>query len=192
MKTRTSEMPIKVLVVDDSLLVRTVMTRVLETLPEFELVGTASNGKEALEMTARLCPDVITMDIEMPEMNGLEALALIMNQMPTPVVIMSSHSKPDTDLTIQALELGAVDFITKPHPIFSRKIVEVSDEIIMKLKTASLIEVKRNHIGLSHPPDDTRQIWKKFISPPSRSANRTFKRVISIGVSTGGPTALRT
>lgn len=188
----TDTKKIKVFVVDDSLLIRTIMTKMIEESSEFELVGTASNGKIALDLIAKTNPDVITMDIEMPEMNGLAALSRIMAEMPTPVIILSAHSKEGADLTITALELGAVDFITKPHPIFSRTIEDIKKEIYIKLRTASLIRVKKID-PIEIDAKSTKHYERKHrISSQQPHDTRSCENIISMGVSTGGPKALST
>ena len=176
--------PIRVFVVDDSPLIRILLSDMLNAHPDFELVGTASNGQSALDQIALLRPDVITMDIQMPGMDGLETLRRIMAQMPTPVVMLSSYSKEGAELTFQALELGAVDFITKPHPVFSTRIEEIRDQILDKLKTARRIKVKRL------TPEPSVRIGR-----PNKTAAPKLRRphcvnVVSIGVSAGGPKAL--
>lgn len=188
----TDTKKIKVFVVDDSLLIRTILTRMIEESSEFELAGTASNGKMALDLIAKTNPDVITMDIEMPEMNGLASLARIMAEMPTPVIILSAYSKEGADLTITALELGAVDFITKPHPIFSRTVEDIKKEIYIKLRTASLIQVKKIDPITIDTISTKHYEWKHRISSQQPHKTRPSENIISIGVSTGGPKALST
>ncbi|MBN2028917.1 chemotaxis response regulator protein-glutamate methylesterase [bacterium] len=182
--------PIKVFIVDDSLLMRTLLTKLIEDSPELTLVGTASDGKTALDLIAKTNPDVITMDIEMPEMNGLECLSRIMKEMPTPVIMISAHTQEETELTITALELGAVDFIPKPHPILPESIEEIKKKIYIKIRTADLIDVKKID------PQMVDAIYAKTQFPKNRSSSSQARRVIpcknviSIGVSTGGPKAL--
>src|SRR4051812_30667938 len=106
----------RVLVVDDSAFMRHALSRVLSAQPDIEVVGQAADGIEALELVRRLRPDVVTLDVEMPRMDGLRALATIMRDMPLPVVMLSSLTAEGTPATIHALELGAVDFVTKPAP----------------------------------------------------------------------------
>src|SRR4030042_781211 len=108
MTNSDSNKNIRVFCVDDSPLIRKILTRMISRHTDLELIGTAHNGKAALEQIARLSPDVITLDFEMPEMNGLETLKYIMRDMPAPVIMLSSYSVEGADLTFQALDLGAV------------------------------------------------------------------------------------
>jgi two-component system, chemotaxis family, protein-glutamate methylesterase/glutaminase len=183
--------PIKILVVDDSLLSRRLLTRLLAEDPDVEVVATASNGREALDAVARLDPDVITMDVRMPEMDGIEALVRIMAETPKPVVMLSAYTERDAELTFHALDLGAVDFITKPHPIFSRTLADIRDEIVLKVKTASRIRVgkidperRRFSIPAGRPP-------RRRARPVSDAVLGKCRNVVSIGVSTGGPQCLQ-
>jgi two-component system chemotaxis response regulator CheB len=104
----------KVVVVDDSAFMRMVITRMLKEDPEIEVVGTASNGFEAIEIVKTHRPSVVTLDVEMPEMDGLTALERIMKECPTPVIMVSALTKEGAEVTLKALQLGAVDFIAKP------------------------------------------------------------------------------
>jgi two-component system chemotaxis response regulator CheB len=182
---------IKVLVVDDSLLSRKLVSQLLAQDPEIEWVATASNGREALEAVARHDPDVITLDVEMPEMDGIEALKRIMAETPKPVVMLSAYTEHDAELTFQALDFGAVDFITKPHPVFSRQIADIRDEIIMKVKTASRIRVMKTDPGHPSRACRTSVLRRERPRPQDDRSLAKCRSVVSIGVSTGGPQCLR-
>ncbi|MFY7997932.1 MAG: protein-glutamate methylesterase/protein-glutamine glutaminase [Candidatus Kapaibacteriota bacterium] len=124
--------PIRVLIVDDSAFVRKALSTMLQSEPDIEIVGLANNGKEAVEKASELKPDIITMDVEMPIMNGLEALRLIMEQNPTPVLMVSSITTEGAEATIEALSLGAVDFISKQSTLTIQQTMR--DELVGKVK----------------------------------------------------------
>ncbi len=124
--------PIRVLIVDDSAFVRKALSTMLQSEPDIEIVGLANNGKEAVEKVAELRPDIVTMDVEMPIMNGLEALRIIMEQNPTPVLMVSSITTEGAEATIDALSLGAVDFISKQSTLTIQQTMR--DELVGKVK----------------------------------------------------------
>lgn len=124
--------PIRVLIVDDSAFVRKALSTMLQSEPDIEIVGLANNGKEAVEKAAELKPDIITLDVEMPIMNGLEALRIIMEQTPTPVLMVSSVTTEGAEATIEALSLGAVDFISKQSTLTIQQTMR--DELVGKVK----------------------------------------------------------
>lgn len=124
--------PIRVLIVDDSAFVRKALSTMLQSEPDIEIVGLANNGKEAVEKVAELKPDIVTMDVEMPIMNGLEALRIIMEQNPTPVLMVSSITTEGAEATIDALSLGAVDFISKQSTLTIQQTMR--DELVGKVK----------------------------------------------------------
>ncbi|HOK01961.1 MAG TPA: chemotaxis response regulator protein-glutamate methylesterase [Spirochaetota bacterium] len=171
---------IKVLVVDDSSLVRKIITDILEKEEDIEVVGTANNGKTAIFKNQELDPDVITMDIEMPILDGLAALKHIMKTKPRPVIMMSVLTQHGADATFKALELGAVDFIPKPSSLLSMSVEEIGDLLVRKVRSVarSKIPVKRETPEI--------QIPSKF------SVKGTSEKVVAIGTSTGGPSALIT
>ena len=136
-------MTIKVLVVDDSYLMRKLISDMLSSDPEIRVVGTAENGEKALEKVQELKPDVVTLDLEMPGIPGLDVLYEIMHKMPTPVIIVSAYSKPGASETISALEYGAVDFITKPSGPISMDIDKIKDELIRLVKVAAQVEISK-------------------------------------------------
>lgn len=170
-------MPINVLVVDDSAFMRKMISDMLNSDPDIRVAGTARDGQDAIEKVERLRPDAITLDVEMPGVDGLTALAYIMNKHPTPVVMLSALTKKGTEETIRALEYGAVDFITKPSGNISLDIEILHSEIIDKVKLAALAKVKR-----------VKAVARKFVSEEIKFADR--RRVVVIGASTGGPQAL--
>lgn len=128
---------IKVLVVDDSAFMRKVITDFLSEHPQIEVIGAARNGKDALEKIPLLRPHVVTMDVEMPVMNGLEALKTIMETTPLPVVMLSSTTKEGAENTILAMQYGAVDFVTKPSGNISLDLYKVKEQLIEKVVLAS-------------------------------------------------------
>lgn len=172
---------IRVLVVDDSAFVRKVLTQILSKSPFIEVVGTARDGEEALEKVEELNPDVVTLDLIMPNLDGIGFLKEQMKRKPIPVVIVSIASESG-ELAIEALNLGAVDFIQKPTALASEKILEISNEIIEKVKSASLASLPKLRRILEKPTEATieRKIVKK------RNID-----IVVIGISTGGPQALR-
>lgn len=133
---------IRVLIADDSSFMRKVLSDLFTSAPDFEVIGTAPDGSEAVKLVSRLKPDLVTMDVNMPIMNGLQALEVIMESCPTPVVMLSSLTKQDADETIRALQLGAVDFITKAGGSVSR-IDTIKDEILEKSRSAATAKVKK-------------------------------------------------
>jgi two-component system chemotaxis response regulator CheB len=128
---------IRVVVVDDSALARKLVTSMLESDPEIEVVGTAMNGVFGLRRVYRDKPDVVTMDFEMPQLDGLETLKTIMERRPTPVVMLSAHTAQGRELTMKALEIGAVDFVTKPDGRQSEVLGALRDELVEKVKAAA-------------------------------------------------------
>lgn len=133
----------RVLVVDDSVFMRKIVSDLVTELPGFQVIATAKNGLEAIEMNQRLSPDCITMDVEMPEMNGLEALKRIMKEHPVPVIMLSSLTGEGAMETIQALESGAVDFVQKPSGSISLDLFKVKKMLHEKLEIAVRTNVKR-------------------------------------------------
>ena len=177
---------IKVLVVDDSALIRTVIKDILQEDSEIEIVGIARNGKEALEKIPILKPDVITLDIEMPIMDGLTTLREIINRHGIPVVMLSSHTTKGAELTLKALEIGAVDFIPKPKNVFDIGSSSVKRDLIEKVKIASKSKFVKSH------KDYIKNI-KKHKKPVTvtNSFDKDYESIVAIGTSTGGPRALQ-
>ncbi|MEI7473455.1 MAG: chemotaxis response regulator protein-glutamate methylesterase [bacterium] len=173
---------LKVLVVDDSTIIRRILSDILNSHPDIEVVGIAINGKMALTQVEALKPDVITLDVEMPFMNGLETLKELNKIKPTPTVMISSLTKRGAEVTIKALELGAVDFITKPDNPEDFK--HLKNDIINKVKSASM--AKKPIMGSVSTP-------KALVNIPAKrtiSSINNLKTVV-IGSSTGGPQALK-
>jgi two-component system chemotaxis response regulator CheB len=173
-------MPIKTLVVDDSPVIRQVLSQMIEEDPDIMVIGTARNGEEALEKIACLKPDIVTLDIEMPKMDGLECLAKIMERMPLPVIMVSHLTIEGAESTLKALELGAVDFITKSSldPLVLDKIQQ---ELIQKIKIAAV--VKKSQLG-------TPVLKPGAVILPAFYNLKIDLELLAIGSSTGGPRAL--
>jgi two-component system chemotaxis response regulator CheB len=175
---------IKVLVVDDSSLVRKIVADILEKDPGIKVVGTANNGKTAIFRNQELNPDVITMDIEMPILDGLAALKQIMSTKPKPVIMMSVLTQYGADATFKALELGAVDFIPKPSTLMSMTVEEIGDLLIRKVKS-----VYNSNINI-HKIDEEKNKSNIFKPAPGHSVKEISDKIVAIGTSTGGPSAL--
>src|SRR5438093_7769110 len=129
-------MPIRVLVVDDSAFMRRVVSEAIASQPDMEVVGVAINGLDALAKVEHLLPDVVTLDVEMPEMDGLTALRHLMSRYPRPVVMLSSQTQEGAVTTLRALSMGAVDFVPKPSGSVSLDFHRVRDELIHKVRIA--------------------------------------------------------
>ncbi|NLM14032.1 MAG: chemotaxis response regulator protein-glutamate methylesterase [Epulopiscium sp.] len=174
----------KVLVIDDSAFMRRVISDIINSDHRFIVVGTANNGEEGLKKIQYLNPDVITLDVEMPSMNGLEMLKVLMKTNPKPVVVISALTKEDADTTIRALGLGAVDFITKPKNIFKMNEEEIKTHILEKIFIASKIH---------NFPSRSEKKTEKYVARNSvlASPSSKLKKVVAIGTSTGGPRALQ-
>lgn len=177
---------IRVLVVDDSAYVRKVVTQMLSRSPFIEVVGTAHDGKEALELVERLRPDVVTLDLIMPNMDGVAFLKEQMARRPLPVVVVSIASESG-ELALQALDAGAIDFIQKPTALATERIFEISNELIEKVKAAASVPVSRLPMALAGPE----AIPAVELPPaPVRPKAGAIDAVV-IGISTGGPQALK-
>src|SRR6056297_346677 len=176
---------IKVLIVDDSAFMRKLINDIISESNQLEVIGKVRNGKEALEFIKDKKPDVITMDVEMPVMNGIEAVEKIMLNEPVPVVMLSAVTKKGAEATLAALEAGAVDFITKPKSIFKVKDATVKDSIVEKLLIASKVNLQQQKKYIKHPVRK-----KKSPREVTRTGNK-IKKIIAIGTSTGGPRALQ-
>ncbi|MEF3304835.1 protein-glutamate methylesterase/protein-glutamine glutaminase [Paenibacillus sp. GYB003] len=188
-----------VLVVDDSVFMRKIISDLIKEDGRFEVIDTAKNGVEAVDKAKRLKPDVITLDIEMPEMNGLEALKRIMAEHPIPVIMLSSLTEEGAKETIAALEIGAVDFVRKPSGSISLDLFKVKSLLIDKLSIAVQTRVMRPLSAPSAPsaPAATTAV-DRASAPLSRPKEWTaspggdrIERVVAIGTSTGGPRALQ-
>jgi two-component system chemotaxis response regulator CheB len=181
---------IKVLVVDDSALTRQMLTRALGVDPRIDVVGTAKTGVEAIEKAHSLNPDVITLDVEMPELTGIEALPHLIRSSDARVVMLSGVDDPD--MAYQALALGAVDFISKPKAGFATSLSELSEMVIKKIKTAYRISPERR---LSHGVSPAASSGSRALvgggAPRGKvSPAPAMNRIVAFAASTGGPPAL--
>lgn len=183
------EQPCRVLIVDDSAVVRQILSEILASDPGIEVVGTAADPLLAREKIKRLAPDVITLDVEMPRMDGLAFLENLMRLHPLPVVMISSLTERGADTTLQALALGAVDFVSKPKLDVTRGLQGYADEIIEKVKAAARSRVR----ALVRSPVVPKVTLASpgAASAPRPSQFRTTDRLIAIGASVGGTEALR-
>jgi two-component system chemotaxis response regulator CheB len=177
------EATIRVLVVDDSALMRKVLVKMLEKEQGIEVVGTAMDGVFALEKIDKLRPDVVTLDLEMPRMDGLTALRQIVERFQTPVVLVSAHAAKGAAITFEALAAGGVDFVAKPERILSAPLEPLGEELARKIRMASRVSVAK----LRHGPVNTASPADDAERKPRRQAS---EYVLAIGVSTGGPNAL--
>jgi two-component system chemotaxis response regulator CheB len=180
----------RVLVVDDSSLVRHRLTTIIDAAPGFAVAGTASTGAEALAALPRLRPDVITLDVQMPDMDGLETLHQIMEKFPTPVLMVSSQTEAGAKTTIDALALGAVDYIAKPAAPWAHGTVSFKDDLIAKLGIVAAVQVRRMNW---RPAAVLPRLTEAENGLPARSSGpmRPDTSVLVVmGCSTGGPQAL--
>ncbi|BAU22816.1 chemotaxis protein CheY [Caldimicrobium thiodismutans] len=175
---------IKLLIVDDSALMRKLLREIFEKEKDFQ-IEVARNGIEAIEKNLSFQPDVITLDINMPEMDGLTALAHIMNQRPVPVVMVSSLTEKGALATFEALNLGAVDYVTKPGGTISLNIDLIKEELVSKVRSAVKAKLKTKALVRK-----IREEREKIIKPFSTKERTADERLIIIGVSTGGPRTL--
>jgi len=186
---------IKVVVVDDSAFMRKALSTMLAKDPEIEVVATARDGEEGLEMIRRHQPDVVTMDIEMPRMDGLTALRHVMMEMPRPVLMVSSLTTEGAEATLKAMDLGAVDFIPKQLSKVSLDIVKIEEDLRAKVK---LIARRRmGHLTRSMPAARGRVVaaapsgGERQARPAVRPSGAPIRDLVAIGVSTGGPPAVQ-
>jgi two-component system, chemotaxis family, protein-glutamate methylesterase/glutaminase len=186
-------MSIKVLIVDDSALVRKLLGEMLGRDRDIEVVGAAADPYAARERIKQLNPDVVTLDVEMPRMDGLTFLENLMRLRPMPVVMVSSLTQQGAEVTLRALELGAVDFVAKPRIDVAGTLTEYADELIAKVKTAAGARV--NARSETRPGvrriDARRSADAVLPATTARRVLRTTERIIAVGASTGGTEAIR-
>jgi two-component system, chemotaxis family, protein-glutamate methylesterase/glutaminase len=172
---------VRVLVVDDSALMRKLIPQMLEADPSIEVVGTAMDGNFCLKKIEELKPNVVTLDLQMPGMNGIDTLKEIMRRHPLPVVVVSSHSTEGASITLKALGLGAFDFVTKPQDA-SAHMTETARRLISKIKAAAECKVVRPGTLMGAQVRPEKIAAGKYALQPTRT--------VAIGISTGGPQAL--
>ena len=179
-------MKIKVLIVDDSALIRSVMNEIIRQQPDMEVVGVAPDPIVARELIKQTNPDVLTLDVEMPRMDGLDFLEKLMRLRPMPVVMVSSLTERGSEITLRALELGAVDFVTKPKMSIQHGMLEYAELITDKIRAAARARVKPRtiaHVDPNRPPGEG--------LPLIRNPLTSSEKLIIIGASTGGTEAIK-
>jgi len=190
--TKTADKKIRVLIVDDSAFMCKVLHEIISGDPQMEVAGQARDGRDAVALAESLRPDVITMDINMPHLDGLQATELIMSQNPRPIVIVSSESREGASSTLRALELGAIDFVPKPSSGIDLDMKNVREELTRKLKMAAKVRVvrtaTRSKLPAPHPP--------VLVSSTRAAASAIAAQhggkfpIVVIAASTGGPAAV--
>ncbi|MFC7287057.1 chemotaxis response regulator protein-glutamate methylesterase [Herminiimonas glaciei] len=180
-------MKIKVLIVDDSALIRSVMKEIINSQPDMEVVGVAPDPIVARDLIKQTNPDVLTLDVEMPRMDGLDFLEKLMRLRPMPVVMVSSLTERGSDITLRALELGAVDFVTKPKMSIQSGMLEYTELIADKIRTASKARIKSRQIT----PHDPNKVAGDGVLPLIRNPLTSSEKLIIIGASTGGTEAIK-
>ena len=173
------------MVADDSALMRQTLKRIITASDDFDLVGLARDGEDAVAKARELRPDVVSMDINMPKLDGVTALQLILEEKICPVVMVSSLTQKGTTTTFECLELGAFDFVAKPDGTVSSNMGAVADELMSKLKAAAV----RGVISKDRRSREVRAPYKPSLPATFPNSNRTM--AIAIGISTGGPATLQ-
>lgn len=183
---------VRVLIVDDSAVMRGVLTEMINSAEDMEVVGAAPDAHSAREMIKALNPDVLTLDVQMPKMNGLEFLDRLMRLRPMPVVMVSSHTEAGSETTLKALELGAVDFIGKPRAEHSKSMDLYADDLLEKIRTAKSARIRRQMMQKTSPVNST------IFATPQQSTCVSGKgalyaggKIIFVGASTGGTEAIK-
>lgn len=190
---------IKVLIVDDSAVVRKLLTDILSQDSEIEVVGTAVDAHAAREKIKRLNPDVLTLDVEMPKMDGITFLRNLMRLHPMPVIMVSTLTEKGATVTLDALDYGAIDFVCKPKIDISNTLQDYAEELIAKVKGASKVRAKRYQGSItgtskktvSTRPDERHSVDDVIQSSPAGRHFSTTDKIIAIGASTGGTEAIR-
>lgn len=175
-------LPVRVLIVDDSAFMRQALSRMIASEPDFEVVGTAFDGNSALEKIATLDPDVVTLDLEMPGLSGIDTLRCIMDRFPRPVVVISVSVEKDAHITLKALTAGAFDCLPKQLSASSLEIGHIRDDLLAKLRAAARQRRSQD------PPVAGRK--PPLPVPTVRSPSSSDLAIVAIGASTGGPRAL--
>jgi two-component system chemotaxis response regulator CheB len=196
---------IRVLIIDDSALVRRLLTEILGSDPEIEIVGTAMDPHIARQKIKDLNPDVLTLDVEMPKMDGISFLRQLMRLRPMPVIMISSLTEEGAETTLEALAAGAIDFISKPKIDIANTLVDYAEEIVSKIKSAARVKVvaRDTHIAVRDTAParqdnyDRDSIDEKYSAtvilqrPAQVRTLRTTEKIIAIGASTGGTEAIK-
>jgi two-component system chemotaxis response regulator CheB len=179
---------IKVLIVEDSQVVREFLTYVLSSEPDIQVIGTASNGEEAIRAVQDKRPDIVTMDINMPKMDGFEATRIIMETTPIPIVIVSASWDPrELEKTFQAMEAGALAAVRKPVGVAHPDYKDQAKELIQTIKLMSEVKVVRRHSRIKHGKGISAGLAVKDLIPLT-----TDVKIVAIGASTGGPPVIET
>lgn len=173
---------IKVLVVDDSALMRGLLSQMINLAPDMEVVGAAPDAQSAREMIKALNPDVLTLDVQMPKMDGLEFLERLMRLRPMPVVMVSSFTEAGSDTTLKALELGAIDFIGKPRADGGRSMESYAEDLVEKIRAAKGARLRRVMTNSPVSP---------VAAAPAKSGLAASGKIIFVGASTGGTEAIK-
>lgn len=177
----SKEKMVRVLVVDDSALMRKLIPQIIERDTSIHVVGTAMDGAFALKKIEELDPQVITLDLEMPRMDGMETLKEVMKRFHLPVIVVSAHTTQGASATFKALSMGAFDFVAKPQDALSAHMDEIAAELISKIKVAAQTPMPKSNLELPIPRRNKKAGIKRL---PTR-------KVVAIGLSTGGPNALQ-
>lgn len=179
--------PVRVMVVDDSAFMRTALSRMIDSDPSLKVVGCANDGQQALELFPKLDPDVITMDIEMPRLNGLETLRRMMAETPRPVIMVSSLTQEGAQMTLDALDAGAFDYIPKQLSYVSLDIVKIRDDLTEKVHAAAISGIRFRKAPTR--PKPVVPVAESLAAP--RQTHFPVPSAVCIGSSTGGPKALQ-
>jgi two-component system, chemotaxis family, protein-glutamate methylesterase/glutaminase len=178
-------MKIKVLIIDDSALIRSILKEIINSQDDMEAIGAAPDPIVAREMIKALNPDVLTLDVEMPKMDGLDFLEKLMRLRPMPVVMVSSLTEKSSSITFRALELGAVDFVTKPKMDITQGMQDYSQEITDKIRIAANAKIRK--IGINVAPNHSADV----VLPTVANRISTTEKIIIVGASTGGTEAIK-
>jgi len=185
----------RVIVVDDSALVRSLLAEIINRQRDMECIGTANDPLIAREMIREMNPDVITLDVEMPRMDGIDFLGRLMRLRPMPVLMISTLTERGAEVTMRALELGAVDFVAKPRVGLAGGLNELADQIVDKIRVAAVAHVRRAPVrdsaSIVHPPSGGAPVPHAPVSSAALLGRLSTEKLICIGASTGGTEAIR-